>query len=651
MEYGVIPRAVQKMTELDAAGWGIVVLRCDSEADIRRTVRGYIHSRAYTPKNRCQDWRESLESAPPVNLKEVTGLETVKTLTVPFSWWEHGPREGDTGKLDYGAEPALMHFLIQCAHPDEGLEHRLLYVPRLADLIGGEGGERTGIQLQYLYLLREIGAQKRVGRNNTLIVVGCTDGVLCRDLREYSYVLDIDCPEKQELLGIIREACRACAGPVSGLEPAVANELAEALRGMRRDDVNAIFSLAYARSENPLEYHAKSLFQAAKEAKRQRIAGVRGLKWVDTDAATRVGGLDALQAWLKGKRKTFLFPHAAALQRAAAPKGVLFAGLPGCGKTHLAKYTARIMSSSQTSIPLLQMDLGSMLGKWLGEAEANCSMALRAVESVAPCVLLVDEIEKMFGGVTDEGANDALMHIFSAFLEWMQQEREKPILVIATANRTSRLPPELQRKGRFDETFFTGIPTRQDCVDILKIHLEKKGFVLEDAIDLESVAASFLGCAASLRRFLNGADIETIVNAAFCRLFNQLSDQSIADAEADRVQPWRYTQEEVSRALEQELKVTRSYFDSNLQNTARYWLEMYALDFRESGSRPLLDREMFDPATGHFRGLDPALEKRGYLREIVRLAEEAARAGDYDRALRFTLAGEICRVAKERGES
>lgn len=81
---------------------------------------------------------------------------------------------------------------------------------------------------------------------------------------------------------------------------------------------------------------------------------------------------------------TFLYPHAAKIQQARAPKGLLLVGLPGCGKTHLAKQTARLLSDGKGTVPLLQMDLNSMLGKWLGEAEANCSMALRAVESVAP---------------------------------------------------------------------------------------------------------------------------------------------------------------------------------------------------------------------------------------------------------------------------
>ena len=145
---------------------------------------------------------------------------------------------------------------------------------------------------------------------------------------------------------------------------------------------------------------------------------------------------------------------------------LLLVGLPGCGKTHLAKQTARLLSDGKGTVPLLQMDLNSMLGKWLGEAEANCSMALRAVESVAPAVLLVDEIEKVFGGVTDGGSNDAMMHIFASFLDWMQQEREKPILVIATANKTESLPPELKRKGRFELEFY-GQEDLQNLLDAL----------------------------------------------------------------------------------------------------------------------------------------------------------------------------------------
>lgn len=645
---GNIEKAIHSMTELDAAGWAIITLRCDNEADIRRCVEGYVHAKTYKPKYATKN---AAQNPTPTNMKEVTGMGTVKTISKPFVWTEHAPPSGDNGAMDHSAEPALMHYLLKCVDPVSRMEHRLLYIPYLYDIIGNpDRAERTPIQLQYLYLLREIGIQKKLGLSNALIVIGCMDGVLCPELREYTYVLDIDYPDKEELLQIIRQTCKECAGMASGLEPSIANELAEALRGMRKDEVVSIIHLAYAQSENPLERHAKSLFDAAKKAKKQRIAGVRGLRWIDTDSAGEVGGLEALQEWIRTKSKTFLHPHAALRQKAVAPKGVLLAGLPGCGKTHLAKYTSRLLSSSESSVPLLQLDLSSMLGKWLGEAEANCEMALRAVEGVAPCVLLIDEIEKVFGGVTEGGSSDAMMHIFSSFLDWMQRDREKPILVIATANKTERLPPELKRKGRFDETFFTGIPTASDCKAILRIHLKKKSSVMDDA-DIDEIAEKLLYVAAQHRRFLNGADIETIVNAAFCTLFDQLKDAEIAAAEDDDAIAKRYSPDEVKTALKNELISTRSYFDSNLESVARYWIEMNVLNFRDAGEKLILPNEKYNPQTGMFVGIEGVSTASGkkYENQTKALAEQFATKGDYDKAFQFTLMGEIYKQVQRAG--
>ncbi len=652
----VIDAAVRRMTELDAAGWGIVLLRCDREGDICRTVEGYVHAARYVPKNKASDWKEKNNLAPAANVREVTGMGTVKRCGVPFSWREHAPEGGDIGNLDHGAEPSLMNQLIRCIEPSSALEHQLIYFPNIYEIIGNPENTRTPVQMQYIQLLREIGRRKRRAQSKALIVLGSTDGVLCRELREYTYVLDIDYPDREELREIIYDACQSCSGSASGLEPSVANELAEMLRGLRQDDVRGIINLAYAQCENPLASGAKTLFGAAKDAKRQRIAGIRGLRWIDNDKKLDVGGFETLKKWLDRRKLPFLYPHAAKRQHAKAPKGLLLVGLPGCGKTYLAKQTAQLLGDGKASVPLMQLDLNAMLGKWLGEAEANCDMALRAVESVAPAVLLVDEIEKVFGGVTDGGSNDAMMHIFASFLDWMQQEREKPVLVIATANKVERLPPELKRKGRFDETFFCGVPTRKDCEEILRIHLRRNREVLpeqeSDSGEYAEIIDRFFRRAAREKRFVNGADIETIVNSALCLLFELCSQAELEqDDEAD-AEPIRYSQEAVIEALEQELSDTRSYFDSNLQTTARYWIDMEQLDFREAGGGCLLDKQQYDERSGMFGGMDlPTGEKSGqeYRKKALENIGKCAEEGDYDGALRYTLAAQIYEEVCMRG--
>ena len=122
----VIKAAIDKMTELDAAGWALVLLRCDREADIRRTVEGYVHIARYAPRVKTADWQKKAAEQPILNIKEVTAMGTVKRYGVPFNWQEHAPQGGDISRLDHGAEPALLEQLVRCTDPATSLEHRLI---------------------------------------------------------------------------------------------------------------------------------------------------------------------------------------------------------------------------------------------------------------------------------------------------------------------------------------------------------------------------------------------------------------------------------------------------------------------------------------------------------------------------------------------
>lgn len=665
----VIERAIRRMTDLDAAGYAMLILRCDREADIRKVVAGYRHcaGEAYTPRHRVGQSPDGGKNG--ANMLEVTGLYTVKRFGTPFRWNEHGL--GAENEMDYNAQQALMKRLSDCADAVSGRRHTLLYFPRLFDVIGesGDGRDaRTMLQRQYLYLLRDIGEAKKQGRSNALIVAGCTDGLLCPELREYCYVLDIEYPEQAEIAEIIMEKCIDCAGEQNGMEISVVHELAEAMRGFREDDIRSVIELAYATSEMPLERHAATLFAQVHDAKRQRIASVKGLKWLDADKSLEVGGLQSLQQWLDEKRMLFIHPHAASLQSARPPKGVLVCGLPGSGKTALAKLTAKKLGIQGAPLPLLQLDLSSLLGKWVGESEANCEMALQAVESVAPCVLLIDELEKTFSKVGGSDANETTMHIFAAFLDWMQKDKDKPVLVIATANKTEALPAEFKRKGRFDETFFVNVPTEAECREIIRIHLLRKVSVLasitaemskkQQGEQISSIVDALVRCAARERRFLNGADIETVINAAFCTLFTKdfraMGEEELNRAEASEQPLRRYTNDEVSQALCEELQHTRSFFDTYLKDTAAYWVTMQALGFREADHQSLLPTgaDEYDPETGRFKAVrfvapERCREMLGNLKEedyehrLLQYSLNGGRNEQYDIAFGFALAAKI----------
>jgi hypothetical protein len=225
--------------------------------------------------------------------------------------------------------------------------------------------------------------------------------------------------------------------------------------------------------------------------------------------AYELGGFANLQRWLT--RARVAFTPAAAELNLPAPKGVMFVGVQGCGKSLAAKVIAR-----QWQQPLLKLDASRLFDKFVGESEKNLRRALATAESMAPVVLWIDEIEKAMsprGGDADGGLSARL---FGSFLTWLQEKRED-VFVVATANDLSSLPPELLRKGRFDEIFFVDLPDAAERADILAIHLRLRK---QDpaGLDLEQVAAAADG--------FSGAELEQVVITSLLRA---LQDQRELD--------------------------------------------------------------------------------------------------------------------------
>ena len=186
------------------------------------------------------------------------------------------------------------------------------------------------------------------------------------------------------------------------------------------------------------------------------------------------------------------------------PKGIFIVGMPGCGKSLCAK-----VASVMLDIPLLKLDMGTMMGKYVGESESNLREAIRIAEAAAPCILWVDEIEKALSGVGGEGS-DVLTRMFGYLLSWLQ-EKESSVYVIATANSADKLPPELKRKGRFDEIFCVNLPNNAERRSIFEVKLRQKGKMDEVQSNLDELVKATEG--------YNGADIEAIVNEAIENCF------------------------------------------------------------------------------------------------------------------------------------
>ncbi|MDT0530414.1 AAA family ATPase [Micromonospora sp. DSM 115977] len=237
------------------------------------------------------------------------------------------------------------------------------------------------------------------------------------------------------------------------------------------------------------------------EEKRQTVRKSGLLEFVDppVDLAD-VGGLENLKRWLAKRDGSWLAEAAA--YGLPAPRGVLITGVPGCGKSLTAKAVA-----SAWGLPLLRLDVGRVFAGLVGSSEQNMRTAIRTAEATAPCVLWVDEIEKGFvGGANDSGTS---ARVFGSFLTWMQ-EKSRPVFVIATANDFERLPPELLRKGRFDEIFFVDLPTRAERASIWRVHLARRlrNPAVAGALTPDD---ALLGELAGLSEGYSGAEIEQAV--------------------------------------------------------------------------------------------------------------------------------------------
>lgn len=179
-----------------------------------------------------------------------------------------------------------------------------------------------------------------------------------------------------------------------------------------------------------------------------------------------VSGMENLKAWLKSKKDVF-FASDDILKyyHLSAPKGILLAGVPGCGKSFCAKMIAK-----EWGLPLYKFDIGTLFDKWMGESERKMRESLSFIDNVSPCVLWIDEIEKVLS--TSDSSNDTGNRILGQFLFWLQESQSR-VFLIATANNIQKLPAELFRKGRFSEIFFSDLPNEKEREDVIKLYIEQ----------------------------------------------------------------------------------------------------------------------------------------------------------------------------------
>jgi len=256
-----------------------------------------------------------------------------------------------------------------------------------------------------------------------------------------------------------------------------------------------------------------------------------------------IGGLENLKTWLRKRNGSWM--DEARAYGLPAPKGVLVTGVPGCGKSMTAKAMA-----SAWSLPLVRLDIGKVFGGLVGASEQNMRTALRTAEAIAPCVMWIDEIEKGFAaGASGSGDSGTSARVFGTFLSWMQ-EKTAAVFVIATANTISLLPPEMMRKGRFDEIFFIDLPTDAERTVIFELHLKAR-LKAGPALGSLDVSDELLASLVTATEGFSGAEIEQVVIAACFDAFNERRALTGDDLlhEIDKTVPLSVTQSEQIAAL------------------------------------------------------------------------------------------------------
>lgn len=315
------------------------------------------------------------------------------------------------------------------------------------------------------------------------------------ELEKYITLLENDYQSFEDICGIINRFIEEQG--LDPMTPKLLEDMAVAFKGLSEFEINSLLALSASEDAGLNHKHLSLIFEQKKQIIRK--SGILEMVPVK-ERIDDIGGLEILKQWLKRKAKVIQNMKDAENFGVDMPKGVLIAGVPGCGKSLCAKAAASLFE-----VPILRLDVGKLMGKYLGESESNLRKAIHLAEAIAPCVLWVDELEKAFAGMGSEGGHEVTTRLFGTFLTWMQ-EKTSAAFVVATANDITKLPPELLRKGRFDEIFFVGLPTSEERRKIFEIHIAKRRKQDMAKIRLSDLVTKTEG--------YSGADIEGVVKEA-----------------------------------------------------------------------------------------------------------------------------------------
>jgi ATP-dependent Zn protease len=370
------------------------------------------------------------------------------------------------------------------------------------------GNQHTQGQIEYR-LIRNIKniAQKCVTKNKALIIISQSFD-LPNELDKYISVIDIPLPEKEHIESKIKDLLEKASQR---------KDLAEKFKTKYSKDelehiVNSFRGLTLNECEQVCTYcmikHTSLDPEAISHQKRDIIRKSGLLDWIEVNEnLENIGGLNELKDWLYKRTKAFT-KEAVDYGLPPNPKGILLVGIQGAGKSLFARGV-----SSFWNFPLLKLDMGKVFSGIVGSSENNMRQVFKVAESVAPCILWLDEIDKGMSGSRSSSVSDGgtTSRVLGSWLTWMQ-ENQSPVFIVATANDISNLPPELMRKGRFDEIFFVDLPSSAEREVIFNIHLNKRKRDI-NKFDLSTLAEE--------SHNFTGAEIEAAIVSAMYEAFNE----------------------------------------------------------------------------------------------------------------------------------
>lgn len=350
-------------------------------------------------------------------------------------------------------------------------------------------------------------------------------------------------------------------------------EIVSYLQGFRDYEIDYLFRRAeMAYGEDAFDENKKMVLDLIGNEKVKLLEKGRLLEWKMVKHVD-MANMENLEKYLKESGTIMGQLEEAIVQGVDVPKGILIVGLPGTGKSLFAQYAAAVLK-----VPLIRLEMGRMMGGHVGDSERNLREARMQAEEMAPCILWIDEIEKGFAGTGDNGREEGayLKRMTGDFLTWLQ-EKQSSCYIIATANSIDGLPPEFFRKGRFDECFFTTMPSERELRGILRVHLSKPGRIHTEP-EAGKAIDDVIRHAMAGKRFMTGADAYALVSNTFRRLY---LDYHFQDEIKDKKE---YDRRNLASVMVREFKDMKVFSETNGKDIVKYDEEIRRLNFKPASA-------------------------------------------------------------------